>query len=81
MQGLSQIGRKHNQFVVTLVQRQPGDGSIGTGGPFAEKRGLAETGGGGDEGQPAVDALFQAPDQTRAKDHPGPGWGDVELGG
>jgi hypothetical protein len=81
LQGGDEVSEKARGVVVPLVQRQPGDGSIGTGGPFAEKRGLAEAGWGGDEGQPAVDALFQTLDQTRSKNHPGPGRGDVELGG
>ena len=44
VQSLGQIGRKHNQVVVMLVQRQPGFGNVAGFQPCAQQRRLAIAG-------------------------------------
>ncbi len=53
-QGGDEVGQEARGVVVPFVKRQPGGRSRETGDPFAEERGLAEAGGGGDEGKFAV---------------------------
>ncbi|WP_336776342.1 hypothetical protein [Paenibacillus sp. MMO-58] len=65
--------------VVPFVQRQPSDCPIATDGPLADKRCLAEAGGGGNEGQLAFQPLVQPLDQTRAQDSLRSGHGDIKL--
>ena len=48
--------------------------------PFAQESGLAEAGGGGDEGQLARHPRVQPLDQARARDQFWAGGGDIELG-
>jgi hypothetical protein len=56
-QGGDEVSQKARGVVIPFVQRQPGGRPTATGEPFTEERGFAEAGGGGDEGQLAVQIL------------------------
>jgi hypothetical protein len=47
----------------------------------AEERGFTKAGGGGDEGQFAVQTLVEALDQAGAEENSGPRRGDIEFSG
>jgi len=49
--------------------------------PVTDQRGLAETGGSGDQGQFTGQSRVQLLEQAQARDSLGPGWGLVYLGG
>ena len=51
------------------------------GGTIAHQRGLAEAGGGRDEGEPPGEAVIHSVDQATTMDKSGPRRGDVVLGG
>jgi hypothetical protein len=56
---------------VPFVERKPGSRSPSTGDPFAEKHGLAKTGGSRDQDQPAVQVLVEALDEAGRGTIPG----------
>jgi hypothetical protein len=66
--------------VVPFVKRQPGGRSRLGGDPFAEQRGLAESGEGTDEGQLPVSTLVEALDQAGAGEDSWLGRGNKEFG-
>ena len=75
------VRQKARGVAIPFVQRQPGGRSLATGEPVAEERGLTEAGGGGDEGQFAVQTLVEALDQVGAEDGLRPRWGDIKFSG
>jgi len=88
LQRRDEVGQKARGRAVRCVQRKPGDANpsfarLATGEPFADQRGLAEAGGGRDEGQFVAgrETLVQPLDQPGARDHLGSRWGDIEFGG
>ena len=83
LQRRDEVSQKAGGVVVPFVQRQPRDRSPATGDPFADQRGFAKAGGGGDEGQLAalIETLVQAFDQLGAPHNLGTRLGDVEFGG
>src|SRR5215203_5642052 len=81
LQSGDEVDEKACRVAVLLVQRKPGSRSSATSHPFAEERGLAEAGGGGDEGQLAVQTLVEAFDQAWTLDGPRLSQWDVQFGG
>ena len=81
LQSSDEVGQKACGVVIPFVQRQPGHRPVATGDPFADQRGFAEAGGGGDEGQFAVQPLVQPLDQAGAKNNLRPRAGDVKFSG
>jgi len=86
LQRRDEVGQKARGRAVRCVQRKPGDANpsfarLATGEPFADQRGLAEAGGGRDEGQFVAgrETLVQPLDQPGARDHLGSRWGDIEF--
>jgi hypothetical protein len=78
----SEVSQKACGVFVPLVQRQPGGLSPATGDPFADQRGFAKAGGGGDEGQSAVVQTFVQPLGQAGTGHDSRlGLGNVEFGG
>jgi hypothetical protein len=77
------MGEKALGIVVAFIEREPSDGLLTTGEPFADEGGFAKPGRGRDEGnagrvtQPVIETL----DEAGAEDCPGPGRGNVEFGG
>src|SRR5215207_8899252 len=81
LQSGDEVSHKACRVAVPVIQRKPGGRSPATSDPFAEERGLAKAGGGGDEGQPAVQTLVEAFDQAWARDGPRLRRWDVQFGG
>ena len=81
LQSGEEVRQKARGVAVPFVQRQPGGRPAATGEPFAEERGLAKPGGGGDEDQSAVQTLVQMLDQAGAEDDSRLRWGDIEFSG
>ena len=80
-QSSDEVSQKARGLVVPFVQRQPGGRSPAAGDPFAEERGLAEAGRGGDEDQSVVRTLVQPLDQAGAQDGSRLVRWDIELSG
>jgi len=68
LQGGDKVSHAARQVIVALVQRDSGDGSSATTDPFAQQRGLAKAGRGGDEGELTVKPCIQLLNQARAWD-------------
>ena len=74
LQSRDEICQKACGVVIPFVQRQPGDRSLATGGPFADQAGFTKAGGGRDKGQLAsktlvlAQTLVQPLDQAGAED-------------
>jgi len=49
LQSSDEVSQKSCGVVIPFIQRQPGDRSLATGDPFADQRGFAKAGGGGDK--------------------------------
>ena len=80
-QSSDEVSQKACGVVIPFVQRKPGGRPLASGEPFAEERSFTEAGGGGDEGQFAVQTLVEALDQAGAENDSRLRWGDIELGG
>ena len=81
LQSGDEVSQKACGVAIPFVQRQPGCRPLATGEPSAEERGFTEAGGGGDEGQFAVQTLVEALDQAGAEDNSRLRWGGVEFSG
>ncbi len=80
LQSGDEVSQKARGVAIRFVQRQPSGWPFATGDPFAKQRGFAKAGGGGDEGQFAVQTLVETPGQAGTEDGMGPRWGDIEFG-
>ena len=81
LQGSDEVGEEARRVVIPVVQREPGGRAVAPGDPCADEGGLAEAGGGGDEGQGAVQPLVEPREQAGAADKVRPGRGEIEFGG
>ena len=81
LQSSDEVSQKACRVVIPFVQREPGHRPLVTGNPFADQRGFAKAGRGGDEGEfvTKLKTLIEPFDQVGAWDQVRPQWRDIQF--